>query len=37
VVRAIGAIFGDHFSEREVTALRVACERIATAAEVMTT
>jgi DNA-binding MarR family transcriptional regulator len=36
VVRAIGAIFGDHFSEREVTALRVACERIATAAEVMT-
>ncbi|MDP9321588.1 MAG: MarR family transcriptional regulator [Chloroflexota bacterium] len=37
VVRAIGAIFGDQFSEREVTALRVACERIATAAEVMTT
>jgi DNA-binding MarR family transcriptional regulator len=37
VVRAIGAIFGDGFSEREVTALRIACERIATAAESMTT
>ncbi|MHB8631218.1 MAG: MarR family winged helix-turn-helix transcriptional regulator [Candidatus Limnocylindria bacterium] len=37
VVRAIGAIFGEHFSEREVTAFRVACERIAAAAEAMTT
>jgi DNA-binding MarR family transcriptional regulator len=37
VVRAIGAIFGDGFSEREVTALRIACERIAAAAESMTT
>ena len=36
VVRAIGTIFGDHFSEREVAALRVACDRIATAAEAMT-
>ena len=37
VVRAIGALFGDHFSERDVTDLRVACERIASAAEAMTT
>ncbi|MDP9245248.1 MAG: MarR family transcriptional regulator [Chloroflexota bacterium] len=37
VVRAIGTMFGDHFSERDVTALRAACERIATAAEAMTT
>jgi DNA-binding MarR family transcriptional regulator len=37
VVRAIGTLFGDHFSEREVTDLRVACERIASAAEAMTT
>jgi len=37
VVRAIGTIFGDQFSERDITALRVACERIATAAEAMTT
>jgi DNA-binding MarR family transcriptional regulator len=37
IVRAIGALFGDHFSEREVTDLRVACERIASAAEAMTT
>jgi len=36
VVRAIGAIFGEHFSERDVAALRAACERIATAAEAMT-
>ena len=37
VVRAIGTMFGDHFSERDVAALRTACERIATAAEAMTT
>jgi DNA-binding MarR family transcriptional regulator len=37
VVRAIGTLFGDRFSEREVTDLRVACERIASAAEAMTT
>ena len=37
VVHAIGALFGERFSEREVTALRVACERIAAAAEAMTT
>lgn len=37
VVRAIGELFGDHFTEREVTDLRVACERIASAAEAMTT
>jgi DNA-binding MarR family transcriptional regulator len=37
IVRAIGTLFGDHFSEREVTDLRVACERIAAAAEAMTT
>jgi DNA-binding MarR family transcriptional regulator len=37
VVRAIGTMFGEHFSERDVTALRTACERIATAAEAMTT
>lgn len=37
VVRAIGALFGDGFSERDVSALHAACERIATAAEAMTT
>jgi DNA-binding MarR family transcriptional regulator len=37
IVHAIGTIFGEHFSERDVTALRVACERIASAAEAMTT
>jgi len=37
VVRAIGTMFGEHFTERDVAALRVACERIATAAEAMTT
>ena len=37
VVRAIGTLFGDRFSEREVTDLRLACERIAAAAEAMTT
>jgi DNA-binding MarR family transcriptional regulator len=37
VVRAIGTIFGEHFTERDVTALRVACERIATAAEAIST
>jgi DNA-binding MarR family transcriptional regulator len=37
IVRAIGTIFGEHFSERDVTALRVVCERIASAAEAMTT
>ena len=36
VVRAIGTIFGDHFSERDITALRVACEHIAKTAETMT-
>ena len=36
VVRAIGTIFGDGYTERDVTALRVTCERIATAAEAMT-
>ncbi|HEV2011478.1 MAG TPA: MarR family transcriptional regulator [Candidatus Limnocylindria bacterium] len=36
VVRAIGTMFGDGFSERDVMALRLACERIATAAESMT-
>ena len=36
VVRAIGTIFGDRFSERDIAALRVTCERIATAAEAMT-
>jgi DNA-binding MarR family transcriptional regulator len=37
VVRAIGALFGEQFSEQQVTDLRVACERIASAAEAMTT
>ncbi|HTH71504.1 MAG TPA: MarR family transcriptional regulator [Candidatus Saccharimonadales bacterium] len=37
VVRAIGTLFGDRFSEREVTDLRLTCERIAAAAEAMTT
>jgi DNA-binding MarR family transcriptional regulator len=37
IVRAIGTIFGEHFSERDVTAFRVVCERIASAAEAMTT
>lgn len=37
VVRAIGALFGDHFSEQQVADLRRACERIASAAEAMTT
>lgn len=36
VVRAIGSIFGERFSERDLAALRSACERIATAAETMT-
>jgi DNA-binding MarR family transcriptional regulator len=36
VVRAIGTIFGETFSERDVSALRAACERITTAAESMT-
>jgi DNA-binding MarR family transcriptional regulator len=36
VVRAIGTIFGDGFTERDVMALRAACERIASAAESMT-
>lgn len=36
VVRAIGTLFGDHFSERDIAALRVACERIAKTAETMT-
>jgi DNA-binding MarR family transcriptional regulator len=37
VVRAIGTIFGEHFTERDISALRISCERIATAAEAMTT
>ena len=37
VVRAIGTIFGERFAERELDALRVACERIAAAAEAITT
>jgi DNA-binding MarR family transcriptional regulator len=37
VVRAIGTIFGDRFTDRDVAAFRAACERIATAAEAMTT
>lgn len=36
IVRAIGAIFGGRLGEREIDALRVACERIASAAEAMT-
>ena len=36
VVRAIGTLFGDRFAERDVAALRVSCERIASAAEAMT-
>lgn len=36
VVRAIGAIFGESFGERDVSALRSACERITAAAEAMT-
>jgi len=37
VVRAIGTIFGERFTDRDIDALRVACERIAGAAEAMTT
>ena len=37
IVRAIGAILGGSLGDREVEALRVACERIASAAEAMTT
>jgi DNA-binding MarR family transcriptional regulator len=37
IVRAIGAIFSGRLDDREIDALRVACERIATAAEAMTT
>ena len=36
VVRAIGTLFGDRFAERDVAALRIACERIAAAAEAIT-
>jgi len=36
VVRAIGTFFGGHFTERDATAMRVACERIAIAAETIT-
>ena len=36
IVRAIGTILGGHLGDREVEALRVACERIASAAEAMT-
>ena len=37
VVRAIGAIFAERFTERDIDALRSACDRIASAAEAMTT
>jgi DNA-binding MarR family transcriptional regulator len=37
VVRAIGTILGDGFSERDIEGLRVACERIASAAEAIST
>ena len=37
IVRAIGTILGGQLGDREVEALRVACERIASAAEAMTT
>ena len=37
VVRAIGAILAERFTEREIDALRTACDRIASAAEAMTT
>ena len=37
IVRAIGTILGGSLGDREVEALRVACERIASAAEAMTT
>ncbi len=37
VVRAIGSLFGERSIERDVAAFRTACERIATAAEAMTT
>ena len=36
IVRAIGTILGGQLGDRDVDALRVACERIATAAEAMT-
>ena len=35
VVRAIGAIFGEAFAERDLSALRESCERITAAAEAM--
>ncbi len=37
VVRAIGTIFGEKFDDQEIDALRSACDRVATAAEAMTT
>jgi len=37
IVRAIGTILGGRLGDREVEALRVSCERIASAAEAMTT
>ncbi len=37
VVRAIGTIFGERFNDHDIDALRAACERIASAAEAMTT
>lgn len=37
IVRAIGTILGGRLGDRDLDALRVACERIATAAEAMTT
>jgi DNA-binding MarR family transcriptional regulator len=36
IVRAVGTFFGGQFSERDTMALRVACERIAKAAETIT-
>jgi DNA-binding MarR family transcriptional regulator len=37
VVRTIGTILGDGFSDRDIEGLRVACERIASAAEAIST
>ncbi len=37
VVRAVGTLLGNGFSDAEIDALRVTCDRIASAAEAMTT
>ncbi len=37
VVRAIGTILGEKFNDQEIDELHSACDRIATAAEAMTT